>query len=137
MFRRGDESDYGGTFATYVPDLLERAPIEEMYATIPDIEREMVSPDEAAEELEYRGVSEGQWDALLELSGDEDDTRAYILIAKGVKKRSVHVLNANLITLDAMTSQDGIDMCIGPVLRQPEMQTPVIAKRIAEIVSSN
>jgi hypothetical protein len=137
MITRGDKSSYEGRFDNYIPGLLLRAPIEDIYASVPELEQEMVDPAQASARLEGHGISEDQWPALLELSGDVDDRRAYILIAMGSQKRSLHVLNANLITLDAMSGQIGTDMCVGPTIRQPDMQTPAIVQRIGEIASSN
>lgn len=137
MIHRGDRPSYDGQFGSYIPGLLQRAPIEELYASVPEIEREMVDPVQASAHLEGRGITEDQWPALLELSGDVDDTRAHILIAMGSQKRSLHVVNANLIALDAMSSQEGTDIGVGPTLRQSDMQTPAIAQRIGEIASSN
>jgi hypothetical protein len=137
MIFRGDKPDYEGRFGDYIPGLLQRAPIEDIYETVPTIEQEMVGPIRARERLERQGIAEEEWPTLLELSGDMDDTRAYILVAMGTQKRVLHVLNANLITLDAMTSQDGTDICVGPTLRQPDMQTPAIAQRLGEIASTN
>lgn len=137
MIRRGDKSNYEGRFGNYIPGLLERAPIEDMCASVPELEEEMVDPAQASARLEGHGISQDQWPALLELSGDVDDRRACILTAMGSQKRSLHVLSANLITLDAMSGQVGTDIGVGPTLRQPDMQTPAIAQRIGEIASSN
>jgi hypothetical protein len=137
MIHRGDKLNYEGQFANYIPGLLQRAPIEDIYETVPAIEAEMIDPVRARERLERGGIPEEQWPSLLEQSGDRNDTRAYILVAMGDQKRVLHVLNANLITLDAMTSQNGTDIGVGPTLRQPGMQTPAISQRIGEIASAN
>lgn len=137
MIHRGDKPNYEEQFGRYIPGLLQRAPIEDLYVSVPEIEREMVSPTQARAHLEGQGIPEDQWPTLLELSGDGDDTRVYILIAMSSQKRVLHVLNANLITLDAMSSQVGTSIGVGPTLRHPDMQTPAIAQRMGEVASSN
>jgi hypothetical protein len=134
---RGDETTYKGQFANYIPGLMQRASIEDLYETVPSLEEEMIGPDQARASLERLGLPEDLWPARLEISDDRDDTRAWIIIAMGFQKRLVHVLNANLIALDALSGQLGTDVGVGPLLRQEDMQTPAIAQRIGEIAASN
>jgi len=136
MLNQGSEHNYGGLFKEYIPGLLERAPIEDLFIEV-QLEDDMLEPGQARDKLYRQGITEEDWFNLLEMSGDTDNTRAYILIALSSQKRSVNVLNANLITLDFLSSKVGTDLCVGPTLKQLEMQTPALTKKIGEIASAN